>query len=439
MKKPKSTTAYLIVICAFLLAVNVSLGYVLTRQSNKAMRSLIESRMLDVANTAASMLDGDALAKLEADDTNTPAYQSALRTLTSFEENIELEYIYCVRHLGDGNFVFMIDPDPEAPGAFGDHIPYTDALFQASLGKPAVDKEPYQDRWGRFYSAYSPVFDSSHQVAGIIAVDFSAKWYEDQVSNQVRTTLLISGFSLLVAVLIIALIAARFRERFHSMLNEMNVISNGIETLVKEMSPGTAVALVNKPKATEADDDEIATLANRIQSLEEQLSSQIALVQSRAYVDGLTGLGNRTAYEDHVDRLNGRIGEEGLRFSLALLDLNGLKEINDHLGHDQGDKAIMEVATVLNEVFGGEGTKVYRIGGDEFLAILESDCPNVASMLQTVSDRLEKEDELSVAKGHAEFDPLHDSSYREVFKRADSAMYDDKKAYYQTHKDRRRR
>ena len=86
--------------------------------------------------------------------------------------------IYCVRALDDGSFVFTIDPDPESPGAFGDHIPYTEALYNASLGTPGVDKEAYVDQWGRFYSAYSPVFDSNGNVTDIVAVDFTADWVD---------------------------------------------------------------------------------------------------------------------------------------------------------------------------------------------------------------------------------------------------------------------
>ena len=202
---------FIILFSVFLLIVIVSLGYVLITQSSKAIRSLIEDRMLDVSNTAAALLDGDTLETLEAEDKGTPAYQAVYKMLSCFEDNIELEYIYCVRDMGDGSFVFMIDPDAEAPGEFGEHIPYTDALYHASLGIPSVDKEPYVDEWGRFYSAYSPVFDSAGKVAGIVAVDFSADWYERQITGQVKTTLVISIVSLLSASAIIIMMTARFR------------------------------------------------------------------------------------------------------------------------------------------------------------------------------------------------------------------------------------
>ena len=429
------TGIYIIVISAFLIAVNAALGFALIRQSSAAIRSMIESRMLDVSNTAAAMLDGDTLEKLQADDKDTPEYQGVLKMLMCFEDNIELEYIYCVRDMGDGSFVFMIDPDAENPGEFGEHIPYTDALHQASLGTPAVDKVPYQDEWGRFYSAYSPVFDTAGKVAGIVAVDFSAQWYENQINNQVRATLIISGVSLLFAIIIVLIINARFRERFRTMLNEMNVVSDGIETLVHEVSPGA-----EPHRRTEASvpvsDSGMEELGDRIRSLENQLSEQIAFVRSQAYVDGLTGLGNRTAYEDHVRELEDDIASGKAAFGVAVFDMNGLKQINDQYGHARGDQAIMKVAESLKQVFGGE--KLYRIGGDEFIVVLGDTLTAIESRLGRVDRALAENDAGMVSKGCAAYDPDADTGYREVFNRADDAMYEDKKEYYATHEDRRK-
>ena len=426
------TGVIILAISAFLLLVNVSLGFVLTKQSSDAMRALIENRMLDVSNTAAALLDGDTLEKLEAEDKETPEYQTAFKMLSCFEENIELEYIYCVRDLGNGEFVFMIDPDTEAPGAFGEHIPYTDALYRASLGVPSVDKEPYEDSWGRFYSAYSPVFNSRHKVAGIVAVDFSAEWYERQISNHVRTTLLMSAFSLIIALVIIVVMGTRYRKRFNELFREMNMVSDGIETLVHEASPGTEIAAW-KDEGADHSSDEIEELGSKIHSLQHQLSEQIAYVRSQAYIDGLTGLGNRTAYEDHVRRIEEEIRAGKANFGIVLFDLNGLKEINDGYGHARGDQVIVTAASDLKQAF--EGGKVYRIGGDEFIVVVEGqDLETVAK----TAEQLEERSRVSMSKGCAVYDPDADAGYEAVFIRADNAMYDDKRAYYLTHADRRR-
>lgn len=430
MKRINKVTLYMILICAFLLSVNITLGYLLTANSSAAIRTQIESRMLDVSNTAAAMLDGDALKELQAEDKDTPEYQAALKTLSYFESNIELEYIYCVRDMGDRNFVFMIDPDPESPGAFGDHIPYTDALYQASLGTPAVDQEPYEDQWGRFYSAYTPVFDSDHQVSGIVAVDFSAEWYEHQVSNQIVTTLEISGISVLFAALIIVLITARYRKRFRYLLDEMNLVSEGIETLVHEVSPGVETVEQKNEDASRAY-DEMKELGNKVHSLQNKLSERIAFVRSLAYIDGMTGLGNRSAYEDHVKRLDEEIRRGTAAFAVVILDLNGLKEINDKQGHEKGDEAIIETASLIKRVF--HDGKQYRIGGDEFIVILEGAYADVPSRLEGM-----REKGVSLSGGCAVYAAGTDLDYHMVFNRADEAMYADKRKYYLSHKDRRR-
>ena len=437
MKKPSRMTVYLVASCAFLLAVNIVLGMVLTNQSAASMRTLIEKRMLDISNTAADMLDGDSLRDLRAEDVDTPAYQNALRTLKFFQDNIDLEYIYGIRDMGNRHFTFTVDP-AEDPGEFGEDIRYTDALYQASLGTPAVDKKSYEDRWGRFYSAYSPVFDSEHRIVGIVGVDFDAAWFERQISNQVRTTLLISIGSFIAAIVIILLVAEGFRGRFRRALKEMNTVSDDISTLIREIAPA---AEKEKPKERKEEtpsgsNDVIEELGGRIRSLEDQLKDEIEFVRSQAYIDGLTGLGNRTAYEEHVKELNRSIREEMAQFSVVLVDMNGLKDINDRFGHDQGDRAIRSVVFVLKKVF--SEAKIYRIGGDEFIVIPEGRNQDLVHRLVEFDMEFEQRADVSVSKGYAVFDYQKDKDFHDVFLRADSAMYEDKRMYYLTHKDRRR-
>ena len=421
MKRIRPTSRYILLLCAFLIVVNATLGYMLTRESAKAIRTQIESRMLDVANTAAAMLDGDVLGELEAEDAGTQEYQSVFRMLTHFKQHIELEYIYCLRDMGNKEFVFMIDSDPDAPGSFGERVPYTDALYAASLGTPAVDKEPYTDNWGRFYSAYSPVFDSHNRVAGIVAVDFSADWYERQIAHLVKTTLTVSAVSLVFAALIITLITAKFRKRFRQLFDEMNLVSEGIVTLVNEVAPGSETQAHTEEIPDSG--DEIKALGDRMHALQDKLGEQISFVRSQAYVDSMTGLGNRVAYEEHVRQLDDKIREGTADFSIELFDLNGLKLINDTLGHEEGDRTIIRAARLLAERFPDDSC--YRIGGDEFIAIREG------AKRESPTGRPDINGEsVSMSHGFAVFEPGRDLGFRAVFNRADAAMYEDKQAYY---------
>ncbi|MBQ7479536.1 MAG: response regulator [Selenomonadaceae bacterium] len=214
-------TVFIALAASLLLAVNALLGFVLIDQSKAAMKTLIQNRMLDIANTAADMLDGEVLKNLKAEDKGTPPYQQVNDTLAFFQDNIELKYIYCIQAKGEKEFVFSVDPTIEDPGEFGSPIVYTEALYQASKGRAAVDEEPYTDAWGRFYSAYSPVFDSAGQVAGIVAVDFSAQWYDDQIAQQQHTTVVCMMISLLFCVLLVFLVTSSLRRRVRDMTKDL--------------------------------------------------------------------------------------------------------------------------------------------------------------------------------------------------------------------------
>ncbi len=180
-------------ILCFVSVLNVRAGI------NKAIRQ----RMLDIANCASGSVNGDVLEKLTAEDSDTPEYRSIYDQLAIFRDNVELEYVYGIKDEGNGHFTFTVDPAIDAPAPFGGDVEYTEALAASAKGMAAVDETPYTDAWGTFYSAYSPVFDSSGKVAGISAVDFSQEWFESQLASQTQQTV-VSFVILLAVILIIA-------------------------------------------------------------------------------------------------------------------------------------------------------------------------------------------------------------------------------------------
>ena len=403
--------------------------------------------MLDTANTAADMLDGDKLKDLKKEDFNTKDYQDAISTLENFQSNIQLQYIYCIQAVGEKEFVFSIDPTKDDPGEFGSPIVYTDALYQASLGEAAVDKEPYEDKWGRFYSAYSPVFDSNGDVAIIVAVDFSADWYEDQVFRLIRTSLIICALSLLAGGLIVFLITERTRRRNRQLYAELNLLADDVEDLVEEVSHTTHIE--HSPHLNSAADgkgDDIRDLGNKIRNMQDDLRSEIVCVHRMAYIDALTGVGNTTAYMENAAKLDGQIDAGTAVFSVAAFDLNGLKQTNDHYGYDSGDKSLIGAADVICRVFGKEN--VYRVGGDEYIAVVSTDS---SEEMDRLFDRFDKELEqenkkdglypipISVSKGYAAYQKGEDKKYKAVAHRADVLMYQDKDAYYKSKSDLKRR
>lgn len=220
-----------LVISILLLVVNGALGTILILQSRNDLRQQMQGRMLDILNSAASLLDGDVLEKLQKEDEDTPEYQYSLGILRAFQDNFKLDYIYGIRDMGNKQFSFTIDPAPVDPGEFGEPIVYTDALYSASLGIAAFDKEPYEDKWGRFYSAYVPVFNSKGKVGGIIAVDADADWYEKRLREHIITVLIICIVSLLAGGIIVFLVISKLHRRLSFINIEMNLLTEEVDEL----------------------------------------------------------------------------------------------------------------------------------------------------------------------------------------------------------------
>ena len=181
--KSLSTKVILMVEVILLLSSAVFCGISISR-AQAGIRRAIRQRMVDISSCAAGSLNGDILESLQPGDEGTPGYNSVYDTMAVFRDNVELEYIYAIRNEGGGRFTFIVDTDPDEPGAFGAEVQYTKALDRASKGTTSVDEVPYSDQWGQFYSAYSPVYDSKGNIAGIVAADFSVEWFDAQLREQ---------------------------------------------------------------------------------------------------------------------------------------------------------------------------------------------------------------------------------------------------------------
>ena len=224
--KMRETTRALIIISLFLIFSNILLGLILVRQSNGALKRQIDERLLDISNTAAAIIDGDAYEDMSG--SGDGEYRIIYDVLYPFQENIELEFIYAAKKADDGTFYFTVDPAPVDYSEYGDKLQETPALVRAFEGIPSVDERAYEDEFGRFYSAYSPIFNSQNEVVGIIGVDFGAKYYENQLQRNLLTILAGVLLSLLIEIIIIALYSVNITRREN--LDKLNVQANKMIT-----------------------------------------------------------------------------------------------------------------------------------------------------------------------------------------------------------------
>lgn len=422
-----------------LFVANTVLGVVVLNQSKSAMRTLINKNMLDVVKSAAGSLDGDELEALTKDDVDGPIFRSIEDRLLVFQNSVDIQFIYAVKQTDDGRFVFTVDPDPVDPGAFGEGIVTTPGLIQAAQGIPTVDDSPAADRWGNFYSAFCPVFDSSGKVAGVVGVDFDAKWYDAQIRQYTLSITIVTSISVLLGVLVITLITSRIRVKFRDLHSGLEELSNDVDMLVAEM---TTYSGAEVPKPEESDDstadvsDELELLSNKIRIMQNELGMHLEYLHGQAYIDFLTQLGNSTAYHEEIRELNQKISAGTTDFYVVVLDINGLKELNDTFGHECGDYYIQGAANAIRQGFAL--AKCYRIGGDEFAVIaegfdvckVEDGLSGIDAAINDFNSSTTYDARLIVSKGVACLEPGQDESFADVFSRADRAMYEAKREFY---------
>lgn len=133
--------------------------------------------------------------------------------------------------------------------------------------------------------------------------------------------------------------------------------------------------------------------------------------------DSLTGLLNRNAYDDDLECIQATHDEP---LTVVYIDMNGLHEINNHLGHAKGDSALCRLANAMRACFGDD--RIYRIGGDEFV---------IVSCNHTVSQSMRRdflEGDWDISVGMAEFDDGGDLP--DLINQAEIRMRQDKKQYY---------
>lgn len=109
-----------------------------------------------------------------------------------------------------------------------------------------------------------------------------------------------------------------------------------------------------------------SSLENTINAV--KLGAQAEFASRLAYQDGLTGIGNRTAFEERLVKLDSEKGDTSI--GIVMFDVNDLKYVNDNLGHPIGDSMIRAAADIISASFGNDKEECFRIGGDEFAVIL---------------------------------------------------------------------
>ena len=145
-----------------------------------------------------------------------------------------------------------------------------------------------------------------------------------------------------------------------------------------------------------------------------------------AYVDGLTGCANRTAY---IEKLNDLERSSLMDHSICVLvfDIDNFKKVNDTKGHMAGDIILKQAAEILMNLFQSEATSVFRIGGDEFAVLAvdlsEAEIQSKVQEAENQARNLIEDRPVTFSSGYAYVNPENKNAMETAFERADNMMY----------------
>jgi diguanylate cyclase (GGDEF)-like protein len=167
------------------------------------------------------------------------------------------------------------------------------------------------------------------------------------------------------------------------------------------------------------------------------LEESNAKLLKESTTDFLTGLANRRVFTERCEAAAARFARTGEGYALILLDLDNFKQINDRLGHDNGDKVLQTFGEILGNLLREREDLAARLGGEEFAIFCQGEFTEES--LQEMAARIRtrvNETAVQTSKGPVSFTSSFgiacsnsgDTSWTDAFSRADAALYEAKEA-----------
>ena len=331
---------------------------------------------------------------------------------------------------------------------FDDFPPQTVQHFIDAMKKPGevtFDKDSESTIWGVDYTGMLPLTTSDGNTFTVLAADISvSEIYKELLRHTLQNIFLIIFTGLLFSLLFILWSRKNitkpieqlersvvdFARTSHNQDNPEHLVYSKpyIHTENEVESLSDAVAQMSDDIKLYAKN--IVEAENKILDLKQD-ASRLGLL---AYQDALTHVKNKTAYDKAMEVLEESIKKKTVEFALVMIDLNSLKHINDVFGHEKGNAYIIGSCSIICMIF--THSPVFRIGGDEFVVLLENtDYKFKDELMEALKASVEGYiskpecnpwERYSMAAGIAVYNPATDENTESVFKRADQMMYRNK-------------
>ena len=363
--------------------------------------------------------------------------------------NSDVRYVYCYRFLEDGcQVVFDIDTSNYKAAQPGEKIEFLKHqqkyLNDFRAGRP-VPPITSLTQYGYLMSIYKPVYDSNGKCQCYMAIDFSMNVLSDYTRVFVLKLLaLFAGcFIFIFAIglafiennIVLPLNTLAYCAR-HFSYDDANEREKNIEQM-KSLKIHTDDEIENLYAALIESTENVVSYLKHLQQARLRVADmqvKVFAMDEMAHTDSLTGIKNKAAYDRTIAALDKKISEGDAEFCIAMIDVNFLKKINDTYGHERGNIYLMNACKLICAVFGTEN--VYRIGGDEFVVVIEGEksslCRYFVSQFnaemkrKNLDNSLDPWEKTSAAVGVVVYEKGVHQTADEVFKKADAQMYENK-------------
>ena len=365
--------------------------------------------------------------------------------------NSDIKYLYVYKIMEDGcHVVFDLDTalvEASEPGeieefneSFEKYLP--DLLAGRPI-PPIISNETY----GYLLTVYKPVYNSEGKCVCYAGIDFSMDLINDYGRMFIAEVIaLFSGALIFVFVLSLTFVE-------NNILLPVNTMSYCAKNFAYDSEEARRQNIEHIKSLDIRTKDEIENLYSAfVRTTEDSMhyfenfkraKIEVAVMEELAHTDSLTRIKNKMAYTETTARLDKEISAGSANFCIVMIDINYLKRVNDTFGHERGNEYLINACNLTCDIFGKEN--VYRVGGDEFVAILDGDivstCEEKVNLLRNTIEKFRKDESLqawekvSAAVGVAYYREGIDKNLDEVFKRADSEMYQNKLKMKATRKD----
>ena len=300
-------------------------------------------------------------------------YRAVLADLRRMQDVLDVDCLYTVWADVPGEcYVYLVDAAHEdacPPGCIDPFYWDNPAEHLKDLENAFASNITNTPEYGWLMTTGSPIYDDRGEIIAFAAVDVSM----NEVMALQRRFLIYVALAFLAVSFLVCLIG-------------ILTVNRVIVKPINELSSAAAKYKDNRKVFSELNikrNDEIGSLADTMVKMEEDIDGYINNLEKTtndlllarehaeqmdqaANIDFMTKVRNKRAYDTDSKRLN----ETTQPYGLLMVDLNGLKEINDNYGHEKGDISIKTVCQIVCNVF--KHSPVYRMGGDELVVILEN-------------------------------------------------------------------